>query len=352
MEKNMSLYWAFFILLVILSGGILYYKVYNKIKIEAYDIFEEVVNMDVDARIKNEKVVYKRVKKEQFHLDSTYIQTSAGIDAQRKELTSNASNKYNLMQHYLSDCTPVQVSAIDSLFQIVLQRAGISAKTVVKSIGKDFPDKSADVVTYSKDIPFIFLYVDLPMKKIEMPVYNFTLGLQGFIQCPFSYLLKKAQHLFLFWFLVSILAIALLVLILFTISPFIRKRGRILFPKNKGSDIIKHVEQTTREWLSVTDTILLDEISGEVKCDDEIVLRLKGLNLKLFALFVKNKDVCVVYDQLKVDIWNNENLSNATISIQIGKLEKELQTKIPFLSIENIRGVGYHLVVSKSPSDK
>lgn len=256
------------------------------------------------------------------------------------------------MQHYLSDCTPVQVSAIDSLFQIVLQRAGISAKTVVKSIGKDFPDKSADVVTYSKDIPFIFLYVDLPMKKIEMPVYNFTLGLQGFIQCPFSYLLKKAQHLFLFWFLVSILAIALLVLILFTISPFIRKRGRILFPKNKGSDIIKHVEQTTREWLSVTDRILLDEISGEVKCDDEIVLRLKGLNLKLFALFVKNKDVCVVYDQLKVDIWNNENLSNATISIQIGKLEKELQTKIPFLSIENIRGVGYHLVVSKSPSDK
>lgn len=346
----MSLYWAFFILSVILSGGILYYKVYNEIKIEAYDIFEEVVNMDVDARIKNEKVVYKRVKKEQFHLDSTYIQTSAGIDAQRKELTSNASNKYNLMQHYLSDCTPVQVSAIDSLFQIVLQRAGISAKTVVKSIGKDFPDKSADVVTYSKDIPFIFLYVDLPMKKIEMPVYNFTLGLQGFIQCPFSYLLKKAQHLF--WFLVSILAIALLVLILFTISPFIRKRGRILFPKNKGSDIIKHVEQTTREWLSVTDTILLDEISGEVKCDDEIVLRLKGLNLKLFALFVKNKDVCVVYDQLKVDIWNNENLSNATISIQIGKLEKELQTKIPFLSIENIRGVGYHLVVSKSPSDK
>ena len=350
MKKNMSLYWAFFILSVILSGGILYYKVYNEIKIEAYDIFEEVVNMDVDARIKNEKVVYKRVKKEQFHLDSTYIQTSAGIDAQRKELTSNASNKYNLMQHYLSDCTPVQVSAIDSLFQIVLQRAGISAKTVVKSIGKDFPDKSADVVTYSKDIPFIFLYVDLPMKKIEMPVYNFTLGLQGFIQCPFSYLLKKAQHLF--WFLVSILAIALLVLILFTISPFIRKRGRILFPKNKGSDIIKHVEQTTREWLSVTDTILLDEISGEVKCDDEIVLRLKGLNLKLFALFVKNKDVCVVYDQLKVDIWNNENLSNATISIQIGKLEKELQTKIPFLSIENIRGVGYHLVVSKSPSDK
>ena len=200
MKKNMSLYWAFFILSVILSGGILYYKVYNEIKIEAYDIFEEVVNMDVDARIKNEKVVYKRVKKEQFHLDSTYIQTSAGIDAQRKELTSNASNKYNLMQHYLSDCTPVQVSAIDSLFQIVLQRAGISAKTVVKSIGKDFPDKSADVVTYSKDIPFIFLYVDLPMKKIEMPVYNFTLGLQGFIQCPFLFVKEGAALILILFF--------------------------------------------------------------------------------------------------------------------------------------------------------
>ena len=40
MKKNMSLYWAFFILSVILSGGILYYKVYNGIKIETYDNFE------------------------------------------------------------------------------------------------------------------------------------------------------------------------------------------------------------------------------------------------------------------------------------------------------------------------
>ena len=196
---------------------------------------------------------------------------------------------------------------------------------------------------------------------------DYAVCLQGFIKCPFDYLLKESVSLVYFRIFISISLGVLCWLISYTIRLCVKKKALISPVENVGLvdqsepervvesetiDVIKPLQPTTREWLSVTDKILLDETTGDVKFDGEIVLRLKGLNLKLFALFVKNKDVCVVYDQLKVDIWNNENLSNATISIQIGKLEKELQTKIPFLSIENIRGVGYHLVVSKSPSDK
>ena len=268
------------------------------------------------------------------------------------------------MQQYFSDFAPMQVTVIDSLFQAALLQAGIPAKTVVKSIGKDFPDQSKDVVTYSKDIPFILLYVGLPVKKMEMPAHNFTLGLQGFIKCSFGYLLKESVRLFYFWFFILSSLIALCWLILYTGKLCLKKRalptsvenvGLVDQPEpervteNETADVIKPVQSAIREWLSVMDDrILLDEINGDIMYDGGLALRLKGLNLKLFICFVKNKNVCVEYDQLRADVWNNGNQNNATISIQVKKLEKELQEKIPFLCLKNIHGKGYCLTVSDS----
>ena len=87
-------------------------------------------------------------------------------------------------------------------------------------------------------------------------------------------------------------------------------------------DVIKPLQPTTREWLSVTDKILLDETTGDVKFDGEIVLRLKGLNLKLFVCFVKNINVGVGFVQLKNDVWNNSDTNNSTISIQVKSWKK------------------------------
>lgn len=364
MEKTQrfSIYWIVYLTSIIVSVAVLCSKVYDRIKIRAYDIFEEVVNMDIDMRLKNEKVTFKKVKRGKFSSDSTYIYTSEGEYAQKKQFGSNASNKYNLMQQYLSDRVPMQVSVIDSLFQIGLFQAGIPAETVVKSIGKSFPDQSKDVVIYSKDIFSVLLYVSLPVKKMEMPVYNFTLSLQGFIQCPFGYLLKGTVRLPFFWFWILGSLIALCWLILYTVRLCVKKKTLISPVENvrladlsepervvesETIDVIKPLQPATREWLSVTDKILLDETTGDIKFDGEIVLRLKGLNLKLFVCFVKNINVCVGFVQLKTDVWNNSDTYNSTISIQVKKLEKELQEKIPVLSIENIHGKGYCLTVSE-----
>lgn len=116
-------------------------------------------------RIKEERVIIKRVKREKHPVDTTSVCTSEGKYTQKKEFGSKASSKYNLLQYYLGDSVPIQVSVIDSLFQAVLQQADIPAEVAVKSVGKDFYSNSKNVVMYSKDISRDFLYVALPVKK-------------------------------------------------------------------------------------------------------------------------------------------------------------------------------------------
>lgn len=356
------IYWFFFILFILVGEGVVCYEVYDKIKIKAYSLFEEVVEVDIDMRIKEERVIVKRMKREKHPVDTTSVCTSEGRYTQKKEFASKASYKYNLLQHYLSDSVPIQVSVIDSLFQMVLQQVGIPAEVAVKSVGKDFYSNSKNVVKYSKDISRNFLYVALPVKKMETSACDYAVSLQGFIKCPFGYLLKESVHLFYFWLFILISLIALCWLILYTVRLYVKKKTFISPVENvrladqselervvesETIDVIKPLQLTTREWLSVTDKILLDEITGDIKFDGEIVLRLKGLNLKLFVCFVKKINVCVEFVQLKTEVWNNSDTNNSTISIQVKKLEKELQEKIPVLSIENIHGKGYRLTVSE-----
>lgn len=359
---KVAIYWGLFILFILVGEGIVCYEVYDKIKIKAYSLFEEVVEMDIDMRIKKERVVVKRVKRETHPVDTTSVCTSDGRYTQKKEFASKASYKYNLLQHYLSDSVPIQVSVIDSLFQAVLQQADIPAEVAVKSVGKDFYSNSKNVVMYSKDISRDFLYVALPVKKMEIPACDYAVCLQGFIKCPFDYLLKKSVSLVYFRIFILISLGVLCWLISYTIRLCVKKKALISPVENVGLvdqseperivesetvDVIKPLQPTTREWLSVTDKILLDETTGDIKFDGEIVLRLKGLNLKLFVCFVKNINVGVGFVQLKNDVWNNSDTNNSTISIQVKKLEKKLQEKIPVISIENIHGEGYCLTVSE-----
>ena len=143
---KVAMYWGLFILFILVGEGIVYYEVYDKIKIKAYSLFEEVVEVDIDMRIKEERVIVKRVKREKHPVDTTSVCTSEGKYTQKKEFASKASYKYNLLQHYLSDSVPIQVSVIDSLFQAVLQQADIPAEVAVKSVGKDFYSNSKNVV--------------------------------------------------------------------------------------------------------------------------------------------------------------------------------------------------------------
>lgn len=364
------------ILMSLLLSYVMFCVLYHKIKIEVYDTFKEVVYLDIDMRGQKERIKTTTIEVQQYSPDSIMIQQDGKLIQKKKNLTSKAFNKYCIMQRFLSTRVPIQIQVVDSLFNVALQQADIPGKTVVKCSIVNGLNSADNAVICSKDIS-LWNYYTLPVFKMEDTSHDFTMSFQGFIKCPFGYLLKNAISMPLFW----ILLIAYFGVLLWIIKRSIKAKlsfvqensglqlndpisiesqnviddesiddkSDLLSPKLESDtlDVITPIQPVNRDWLIVTENILFDENTGEIKYNNEIVLQLKGLNLKLFAVFVKEKGLCVKFDRMKKDIWENKDIDNKTISLQINRLSNELSKKIDTLSFENIRGMGYRLIVDK-----
>lgn len=368
--------------LTMLLCYVVHLTLYHKTKIKAYDIFKEVVYMDIDERKKQERIIVKTIKGQQSNADSITIQRDGKVISQKKRLTSKALNQYCIIQRYLSAHKPIKIQVLDSMFYVALQRAGIPAQTAVKCSVVNGLNKSENAVTYSRDVS-TGTYFSLPVFTMEEPTHHFTMSLQGFIRCSWNYLLKEALPIPYVWFLVLVYIGSLSWIIRRSLNKIkllsinessgmsadnpglskvqlgvdmesVNDKGVLQSQnsENETLDIITPIQQPPREWLSIADHILFDEKTGEIKYNDEFVLQLKGLNLKLFAVFVKGKDSCIEYDSLKIGVWENHDLDNRTVSLQINRLSKELQDKIEILSIENIRGKGYRLIINKLSNEQ
>lgn len=364
------------ILMSLLLSYVMFCVLYHKIKIEVYDTFKEVVYLDIDMRGQKERIKTTTIEVQQYSPDSIMIQQDGKLIQKKKNLTSKAFNKYCIMQRFLSTRVPVQIQVVDSLFNVALQQANIPGKTVVKCSIVNGLNSADNAVICSKDIS-LWNYYTLPVFKMEDTSHDFTMSFQGFIKCPFGYLLKNAISMPLFWILLIAYFGVLLWIIKRSIKaklPFIQENSGMklndpvsiesqnviddesiddksdsLSPKLESDtlDVITPIKPVNRDWLIVTENILFDENTGEIKYNNEIVLQLKGLNLKLFTVFVKEIGLCVKFDRMKKDIWENKDVDNKTISLQINRLSNELSKKIDTLSFENIRGMGYRLIVDK-----
>lgn len=371
---------VFFIFVTLLLCNLMFYVLYHKTKIEVYDIFKDVVYMDIEARAVKGGIKTRTLKVQQYHTDSMTIQKNGEIINQKKNFKSINKNEYCIMQRYLSTRVPIQIQVVDSLFNVALQQADIPCKTVVKCSIVNGLNSVDNAVTYSRDIS-LWNYYTLPVFKMEDASHDFTMGLQGFIKCPFSYLLKNAISMPFFWILVIAYSGVMFWIIKWCIRiklSFVQENSGLPLNDNgaiknqneidAGSiddksvsrshklerdtlDVMTKIQPANRDWLIVAENILFDESTGEIKYNNEIVLQLKGLNLKLFAVFVKEKGLCIKFDRMKKDIWENKDIDNKTISLQIKRLSNELLTKIEILSIENIRGVGYRMIVNKQSDD-
>lgn len=332
---------ALFVFLALLLYSVTTNALYHKTEIEVYKIFEDAVHIDIDIRGKEGRIKTNTVKGEKYYTDSTTIQKNGVIINQKRNSESRGKNEYSIKQRFLSTRVPMKVQVVDSLFSAALQRAGIQAQTVVKCSVVNGLNNTDNTVTYSRDIS-LWTYYSLPVYEMEDTNHKFTMNLQGFIKYPFGYVLKNAIYVPCFWLLILTCIGSL-----FWLFKWSKKQKSS--SKSSGMPLNEpiQIQPATREWLAVVDNILFDGKSGEIMYNKEIVLQLKGLNLKLFSLFVKEKDICITYDRLKTEVWENQELDNKTVSLQINRLSKELSDKIEILSIENIRGVGYRLIVNK-----
>jgi hypothetical protein len=141
-------------------------------------------------------------------------------------------------------------------------------------------------------------------------------------------------------------------------NPNIRIR-KILLPKEvireeivviEEEKIVPVVQKRVLEWVELPHELFFNRVTGVLRYQEES-LKLTSEFGKVFMEFMEAEDYCLTYEQLyKIKSGSDssrENLSfteKDTLSNTVRQLRKKLEF-FPFLTIENLRGIGYRLVI-------
>lgn len=377
-------------MITLFLGYIVCDSVVQKEKTETYNIFNEVVRLDIDERMKSHNMIVKTVRDSMPHPDSTIIQTEQKTVLQKRTAKSEGLSNYDIKQYFLSNHDPVNVFVLDSMFCDALRRKGMLARTaVICSVTDTICPTKSKIECSTTDHLFLLMAFDLPIVKMEIPAFGFKMELRGFVLYSWGYLLKNTPHTWIFLFAYILFT---LVLVRFMIKGLKDTKSETE-PDQKAELILKAELEAEPEptanntveptpilknepeqsslpiqfpispippraiivtppppltLLKVADNVFLNEKNGDLIYNTKCVLQLKGLPLRFFIALVKAEGQLLEYDKIKKKIWQNENTDNKTISHTVIQLSKDLQKQIPFLSIQNIRNKGYRLAIENA----
>jgi hypothetical protein len=245
-------------------------------------------------------------------------------------------------------------SRLDSIFNAELQKSGIAGKGYISYTSEGHTVYgTSEQSEVGKAIPLPPLVYRLSHKKEQ------AIRLQGYVALPWSSLLWHSS--FPLW--------SLLWLLVTTggwagyrywakRNPNIRIR-KILLPKEvireeivvvEEEKIVPVVQKRVLEWVELPHELFFNRVTGVLRYQEES-LKLTSEFGKVFMEFMEAEDYCLTYEQLyKIKSGSDssrENLSfteKDTLSNTVRQLRKKLEF-FPFLTIENLRGIGYRLVI-------
>ena len=243
---------------------------------------------------------------------------------------------------------------LDSIFNAELQKSGIAEKGYISQTnGEHTVYGTSEQSEVGKAIPLPPLVYRLSHKKEQ------TIRLQGYVALPWSSLLWHSS--FPLWSLLWLLVTAggwAGYRYWAKRNPNIRIQ-KILLPKEvvreeivviEEEKIIPVVQKRVLEWVELPHELFFNRVTGVLRYQEES-LKLTSEFGKFFMEFMEAENYCLTYEQLyKIKSGSDssrENLSfteKDTLSNTVRQLRKKLEF-FPFLTIENLRGIGYRLVI-------
>ena len=243
---------------------------------------------------------------------------------------------------------------LDSIFNAELQKSGIAEKGYISQTnGEHTVYGTSEQSEVGKAIPLPPLVYRLSHKKEQ------AIRLQGYVALPWSSLLWHSS--FPLWSLLWLLVTAggwAGYRYWAKRNPNIRIQ-KILLPKEvvreeivviEEEKIVPVVQKRVLEWVELPHELFFNRVTGVLKYQEES-LKLTSEFGKVFMEFMEAENYCLTYEQLyKIKSGSDssrENLSfteKDTLSNTVRQLRKKLEF-FPFLTIENLRGIGYRLVI-------
>lgn len=344
------------------------------------DVFEKAVTEDLEQRRKKLSEPLTFGITSVMDADSTVVVTHQGLEiVQRDSLNNTTENKnLNFIQTLLVHKNPIDINALDSLFREEL---------IVNRINGDFTilyeDKKGKTLHWSKTLDDMRDFKPILSEPLILGS-NKEISLQAYFK--FSPIFIFSRMPIFYWIAIS--GWFLLVSALIAFIPYLRRMTKEQVIKSCVSQVlevselqeenlkqrvcsesttekktvvveeteatvepremsVEHVKEYTplisQDTISITDSLLFDNQNRKL-FNQGIVVLLDPRSLSFIYSFLKAQNHFLTMDNLKSDVWGNENVTSDAVRRAISRLNKSLEN-VPELMVVNVPRKGYRLEV-------
>lgn len=327
-----------FFLIVTITLGYLFYSSYISIEKrcckEIKKLFINAVAIDQNIRQKQPNIYYSIGSS--IEIDSAQSTSGQHSSTQKTYIIKNnyettIPNPDSLQHIYhtlLYHINPINVIALDSIFNNQLQKIRLNTKTAVK-----YTDNLTNKITMSlQDSSFL-----RPSYTTGIIKYGIReeISLEGFAELPVSYILYTGKDKFL-----SITIIWFLVIGVFIYCMLKQRSHRTFNPDLQIKPAV--IISNNCSHISICDSIYLNT-SKFLLVRNDTTIPLTELLSKILLLFLNKQEHYLTYAEIIKGIWGEID-GQERLTQTIKRLRKNLK-ECPEISIENVRGYGYRLII-------
>lgn len=311
---------------VLIIGIWLYFCQKSHVNSEIKDCFHNAVSEDITIRWKKLGWPIHTNMSTKDIGDSIVIENREGVKTVPAfENTMSEDEKFRcILQTILRYENPVNTNALDSIYQTRLKDRNIFISTAVC-----YTDKVLDkVYKSSNDTSFYKKAYLLPsvVTGIEKEIV-----LQAFADVTFFSVVRNSTALFFVWCFICIT-------FLFSTVSFLYKNPKQIVAINGEGLLMKKETE-----VQIMDDLILDTELRVLKYG-KLTKRLTDQSVLLLKLFLSHHDHFLSNDDIRNHLWGTIEFSDSRRNQSIKRLRDALG-EIPVLHIENIRGMGFRLII-------
>jgi len=303
--------------------------------VEIENTLQHIIVIDMNNRLQETNEVFSYVYDPEARRDGTKAflgkdQKSVDKEKINKKLSAQQKN-LNFLQTYLLTKNPIKVLALDSLFQSEIRKE--SSKIETNIIYKESINNTSQI----KDENFSSSFLTIKIPEIFQGV-NDEISIQAYAKLPLELFFTKSKNNFLLTIIIWLVSMGIL-------TPIFLHRRKIAQQASILDTRIKAITQTpSSEWYKITEYLIFNpEKSTLIYYDKDVPIAKQAS--QFLKIFLDAPEYYLKTEDLVKKLWGDLH-EDTRLPQAINRFRAAIKP-IPEISLKNIRGQGYQLIIKQ-----